>query len=251
RIMEANDALIVFLRGVNLNPGAEPDDMVSIRVFVEHNRIISLCHRRLMAVGDIIETIEPGKGPTSPGGFIVRLGERLTARMEPVIENLDDRVSQLEDAVLSQGEADLPDDFSDLRVTIIHLLRYLTPQREAFSELKTKSLSGITKAHRIRLAEISDRAFRYVEDLTSLRDRLTIIHDEIRVKSNERLNKSMYLLTLIASILLPPSLIAGLLGVNVGGIPGAETTWAFVAVILLVIVLGGIEVWILRRLKFI
>ncbi|MCO3872626.1 zinc transporter ZntB, partial [Pseudomonas aeruginosa] len=57
------ESLLVFLRGVNLNPGAEPEDMVSLRVFADARRVISLRLRPLKAVADLLEDLEAGKGP--------------------------------------------------------------------------------------------------------------------------------------------------------------------------------------------
>ncbi|MHC4505611.1 MAG: CorA family divalent cation transporter, partial [Planctomycetota bacterium] len=53
RVVPGPDGLLVILRGVNLNPGADPEDMVSIRLWIESSRVISLRRYRLMAVEDI------------------------------------------------------------------------------------------------------------------------------------------------------------------------------------------------------
>lgn len=55
RCLALEDGLIVILRGVNLNPGADPEDMVSIRVFAEADRLITLRHRPLLAAQDLRE----------------------------------------------------------------------------------------------------------------------------------------------------------------------------------------------------
>jgi zinc transporter len=55
----------------------------------------------------------------------------------------------------------------------------------------------------------------------------------------------------VAAVLLPPSLITGLLGINVGGMPGADNPWSFWLVILVLVILAIVEVVILRRLRWI
>jgi zinc transporter len=65
------------------------------------------------------------------------------------------------------------------------------------------------------------------------------------------MNRTIYLLTVVAAILLPPSLIAGLFGINVGGMPGVENGWAFAMVAIGLAVLGIVEFLVLKRLKWI
>jgi zinc transporter len=61
----------------------------------------------------------------------------------------------------------------------------------------------------------------------------------------------MYILSVIAAVFLPLGFLTGLLGINVAGLPGAETPWAFAAVCAILAVLAGLELWLLRRLKWI
>jgi zinc transporter len=92
RELPVDDALLVTLRGVNLNPGADPEDMVAVRIWLEQARIVTLRHRRLTAINDLREALAEGRGPHGPGEFLAMLGDRLSARMAPVIDELIDRI---------------------------------------------------------------------------------------------------------------------------------------------------------------
>ena len=61
RCTPIGDGLLLNLRGVNLNPGADPEDMVSIRLWVDEHRVIRTRRRRLLAAQDVVQTIEQGK----------------------------------------------------------------------------------------------------------------------------------------------------------------------------------------------
>jgi len=76
-------ALLINLRGVNLNEGSAPEDMVGIRFFVEKNRIISVERRSLMATEDIAKRITQQAAPETTGGFIALFGLALADRMNP------------------------------------------------------------------------------------------------------------------------------------------------------------------------
>jgi len=251
RVLPLGDAMLVILRGVNLNPGADPQDMVGVRVWLEADRIISLRHRRLMAVNDLREAVEAGVGPTGPGNFLHCLADRLIDRMGPVINELDDRVDQLEDEVLTEHSAALRSEIGEIRREAISLRRYLAPQRDVMSRLPMEQTSWLDAGHKAHLREIADRTLRYVEDLDAARERAAVTQDELNNRLADQMNRTMYLLTIVAAVLLPPSLITGLFGINVGGMPGVENIWAFTAVVLALITIGVVEVILLRRLKWI
>jgi zinc transporter len=66
----------------------------------------------------------------------------------------------------------------------------------------------------------------------------------------ERMNKNTFLLSIIASVFLPLGLVTGLLGINVGGIPGAQDPWAFWEVCLLLALIAVIQFVLLRLFGF-
>ena len=251
RVLTLGEDLLVILRGVNLNPGADPEDMVGVRVWLQRDRIITLRYRRLMAVNDMREALARGEGPSGPGEFLYGLADRLINRMGPVITELDDRVDQLEDEVLTAQSGELRAKLGDIRREAIALRRYLAPQRDVISRLPMEQASWLESSHKAQLREIADRTLRYVEDLDSARERAAVTQDELNSRLSDQMNKTMYLLTIVAAILLPPSLVTGLFGINVGGMPGVENGWAFGLVVVSLIVLAVVEVVILRRLKWI
>ncbi len=65
------------------------------------------------------------------------------------------------------------------------------------------------------------------------------------------MNRTMYALTVVAAILLPPSLVAGLFGINVGGMPGVDNGNAFWIVVAAIAVLAVVEYICLRKLRWI
>jgi zinc transporter len=251
RALTLGEALLVILRGVNLNPGADPEDMVGVRVWLERDRIVTLRHRRLMVVNDLREALAAKLGAKGPGEFLYRLAEGLIERMGPVVGELDDRVDQLEDEVLTAQSAELRAKLGEIRREAIALRRYLAPQRDVMARLPAEQISWLDSLHKAHLREIADRTLRHVEDLDAARERAAVTQDELNNRLADQMNRTMYLLAIVAAVLLPPSLITGLFGINVGGMPGVENAWAFALVVLVLVVLGVVEVVLLRRLKWI
>ena len=128
--------------------------------------------------------------------------------------------------------------------------RYIAPQREAMTRLQTEEVAWLTPLNRGRLREIADRITRYVEDLDSARERTSVTQEELAGHLAEQMNKTMYVLSLVAAVFLPLGLITGLLGINVGGMPGVENPLAFTVVCVSLSGFGVGLVLLFRRLRW-
>ncbi len=242
--------MLVILRGVNLNPDKDPEDMVSIRFWVDADRIVTLQHRRVMATDDLRQVVEAGSGPVSSGEFLVDLVDRLVLRMGDVISDVDDSVDALEDEMIATQTYELRQKIASIRRTAISMRRHLAPQRDVMARLYNEKVDWLNERERMRLREIADRTMRYVEDLDAIRDRATVTQEELNGRLAEQMNKTMYMLSIVAGIFLPLGLLTGLLGINVGGIPGTENHWAFTIFCVLLLIVAGGQVWFFKRKKW-
>jgi zinc transporter len=243
--------LLMSLRGVNLNPGANPEDMVSIRLSAEENRIVSTRRRRLLSVEDLAESLLAGTGPATTADLLIELCDRLVWRVNGTVDQFEDEVADLESRSLEQEDNDLRRDLATLRRQTIAVRRYLAPQREALNRLSMEKLRWINDAHRMQIREITDRLIRNIEDLDALRERAGVTQEELTNRIAEQMNNRMYVLSIVAAIFLPLGTLTGLLGINVGGIPGAEHPLGFPLFVILLVLIVAIEfVWFRRKKWF-
>ncbi|MCF7972305.1 MAG: zinc transporter ZntB [Phycisphaerae bacterium] len=247
RSITADQGLLICLRGVNCNPGADPDDMVSLRLWIHKNRIITMRHRRVEAINDIRNALTQGQGPNDIGDFLVVLCERLTDRMADVVGDIDDSVDALEDQILEKERAALRSELSRVRRMIIGLRRHLVPQRELLSRLQNERVEWLSDADKFHIREVTERVTRCLEDLDAARDRAAIAQEELNARLSEQMNQTLYVMSIVATIFLPLGLLTGLLGINVGGIPGTENPWAFFLVCLLLGILAFFVYFIFKR----
>jgi zinc transporter len=236
RVSVIGDGHLVNLRGVNLTPGAQPEDMIAIRLWLDEHRIISTQRRTLKAVMDISEELQKGSGPTSVGSVLADLLDRLTWHFEDVIANLEEQVSDLEDfssiSLSSTGMANI----ADLRRQTMSLRRYLNPQREAMARLLADTGTLLGEPERLVVREAAERLQRLLEDLDLAREHATIAQEDLHSQLSDRLNRRMYALAVITGLFLPLTFITGLFGVNLGGIPGSSNEQAFTLFFVLTVV---------------
>lgn len=246
RCVQVGNGVMLFLRGVNLNPGADPEDMVSIRLWIDEKRIISLRMRRLLSINDLRDSIDQGHGPSNVGGFVVQLIGGLISRIAGVIGDVDDKVDYLQDQVLDAEGGKLRTELTHLRREIISLRRYLSPQRDALARLTQLKLPWLNDMDQMHLREEADRVVRYVEDLDSARERAAVTQEELVNRISEQMNARMYVLSVVAAIFLPLGFLTGLFGINVGGIPLADNPWGFVEVLLVLLLITALQILIFR-----
>ena len=236
--------LLMALRGVNTNPEADPEDMVSIRLCVSEHRIITSRKRKLLSVDDIVQSFSEGEGPESSAEFVAMLCDRLVRRMAVPIDNAEDKVDELEEHLLSGARAKLRSELGQVRRQSIALRRYLAPQREALSWVQSERLSWFGDAQRLQVREVGDRLAQYIETLDSIRERAAVSHEELVNQISEESNSRMYVLSIVSAVFLPLGFATGLLGVNVGGIPGADNSNAFAIFIgILLAISGGLLIY--------
>jgi zinc transporter len=245
-----HEGLLLGLRGVNLNPGADPEDMVGIRIWFEKDRIISTRKRKVLSMVDIQTAIEQGIGPESLSDFLVQITGRMMERMQHVIDDLEDSVADVEDQVLTSENHQLRSQLAALRRQAISLRRYLSPQREALSRLLTEKLSWLDESDRIRLREVYDQLIRHIEDLDEARDRAAVTQEQLVNSLAEQMNNKMYILSIVAAIFLPLGFLTGLLGINVGGIPGADSKMGFAVFVLLLSGVVCFQIWFFKKKKW-
>ncbi|MEM8980399.1 MAG: zinc transporter ZntB [Pseudomonadota bacterium] len=239
------EGLLMTLRGVNLNPGAEAEDMVSLRLWTSPGLIVTARLRKLMAVDEIRKAMERGAAPESIANFLAQLCEGLTDRCDSLVQKLEDDADGFEDAMFANQ---LPggEELASLRHKMLKLRRFLSPQRDALNKLSTLQHPLLDPEAKARLRETQNHAARHVEVLDANRERLTIIQDHLDSKQNDQLARTSYILSLVAAVFLPLSFITGVFGVNLAGMPGADGTLPFWWMILACIVIGA-GLWTMMR----
>ena len=232
RATAIDGGLLVALRAINMNPAAEPDDMVAIRLWIDNERIVSTRERTLFSARDIAEQLDAGKGPADAADFLIALADRIVWHINDTVDQCEDLVAELEGQVLEAGSSSLRFDLANLRRQTITLRRYLAPQRDAFAKLISEKIAWLDDDSRMRIREVGDRLIRNIEDLDAVRDRAAVTQEELLSRLSDQMNTRMYVLSVVAAIFLPLGFLTGLLGINVGGIPGSENPWAFLIFLL-------------------
>ena len=250
RAFREGHALVGILRGINFNPGAEPEDMISMQLWSDGARLITLRRHPLQTPREVLAMIDRGDDPSDSGATITLLAELLITRMSQSIVDMNN--------VLDELEADDPEDhaevmlgrISTIRRNCLALKRHMAPQHEALEQISRDAPEWFEDDDRREIAESIARLRRYLDDIDISKESALVLQDEIRARSLASSEHATYMLTIVAGIFLPLSFLTGLLGINVGGMPGMEDPDAFWAVVALCGVLFVALIVVFRRLRW-
>jgi len=247
-----DDQLLLFLRGVNLNPGAEPEDMVSVRIFAEAQRVISLRLRPLRATDELMVLLQQGRGPRTASELILYLAQYLTEKVQTLVSDLGEIIDNEEDKI-DADERYAPEHGSILQIRrrAAGLRRFLAPQREIFAQLSRNKLPWFVDDDADYWNELNNSLTRYLEELELTRERVGLVLEAEDRRLNERMNRTMYRFGIITGVFLPMSFLTGLLGINVGGIPLSTNPYGFIVACGLMVVVALGQWWLFRRLRWV
>ncbi len=225
------EGILLILRGVNRSPDADPEDLVSIRLWITARRVISLSYRPLLALEDLCSDVLAGD-IADPGDLIAELSRHLIARLEVTLAELNDTLDLLEDDIIEENMKDMRERLGRTRRIAIGLRRYISPQRDALLSLTAMVTPVFNESDRQHLAEAANRVTRMAEDLDAARDRAAVLSDQLGDLRAEAVAARTLVLSVVSSVFLPLTFLTGLLGMNVAGIPFAGHPWTFGAIVM-------------------
>lgn len=251
RVEAADDTLLLILRGVNVEDRTSIG-LVPLHVWVDRHRAITMRDKgcALSALRDIRLALQAGHGPKHSGALIARIAEKVVRDLQPLLDSMEESIEALEDECMEGGSPQLRRRLGAIRRQAVQLRRYFGPQREALTFLRAEETPLLDKRDRLRLRGVGDLISRHIEDLDSFRDRLTIMHEDMSAVVSEKIARTTHRFSVIAALLLPPSLIAGMLGTNIGGIPGQGTPYAFLVLAALIFAMLFAQILVLRAIKW-
>ncbi|EKO3406905.1 zinc transporter ZntB [Vibrio fluvialis] len=234
---------LLILRGVNLNENADPADMLSVRILYYNGALISSRKIPSKTINTLRNALLEGNGPKSLAELVLGIVDGLNRNIDSYLDLVEDKITAFDD------ETELSEELMNTHKALLKIKRFIKPQQYAIDDYQNSSVPLASNKH-LRLRHSVNTITRINETLDFYLSELEIIKGELRQYHAEKMNQNTYLFSVIAAIFLPTSFLTGLLGVNVGGIPGTESPVAFGVFCLGLVAIFGLEFWILRRLQF-
>ncbi|MCI4644728.1 MAG: zinc transporter ZntB [Hyphomonadaceae bacterium] len=250
RAVQTEKGLLTILRGINFNPGADREDMIAMQIWSAPGLVITLRRRRLQSPRDILGQLETGDGPKTADDLLTQLIEVMVGKIGLAIIDMNDRIDRLETLPDDSEAEPILKEISEIRRDCLALRRYMSPEHDALLEIGRTAPDWISDSNRLLIRESADRLKRFLDDLDVSKESAIVLQDDIDSRMAAQSNQTMYMLSIVAAIFLPLSFITGLLGINVGGMPGVDSGSAFWITVVLLVLLLALQLYVFRKLKW-
>jgi zinc transporter len=251
RAFRDGETLVATLRGINFNPGAAPEDMVSMQLWSDGRRVVTLRRVPLQTPSDILKDIDDGRGPCDAGALITRLAQTMVQRMNAAIVDVNEEIDRLEsDYVSGEDEDARLVSIAEIRRSSLALKRHMGPQHVALESISHDAPAWFEAHDRREIGETTALLKRFLDDIDVSKESAVVLMDELRSRAFARSERTNRRLTLVATVFLPLSFLVGLFGINVGGMPWAQIAgdpYGFWWVTGLCLAFGALTVWLFRK----
>jgi zinc transporter len=247
RIEDAADHLVAVVNDVAYEFSFEPSEIASLWMTVQPRLAISARTHPLRSIDRLRQAVKESCTFETPvallnhllhdqGDVLVRIVRDATGQVDVIEDNL--QAGRLQPKRTSLGK---------LRRVLVRLQRLLAPEPGALFRLLRQPPPWIA-AHDLDEMRQSTEEFSLVlRDLAALQERIKLLQEEIAAQVGEQTNRSLFTLTVVTVLALPINIIAGLLGMNVGGIPLANNPHGFLVVALIVLSFTVVAGWLAFR----
>jgi zinc transporter len=232
------------------NPDAPYGAFALLRLWIEPKRAITMCTRAFTPKQGVNDRLETGRGPAHVGALLLLVVEFMTAQLHDRVLELQAAIIDLEH-VIERAQLAPEDQLHQLRLQAITLQRYANPQRALLRHLRSLDLAWLLQDYDDSWRAIVKNFGEGSRELDALVEHARDLQQSLAGRSSEQLNRRVYVLTVVSTILLPLTLITGLLGTNIstvdGNILGARHPLWFVALCVGLVLLGWGIYWGIRR----
>jgi zinc transporter len=241
------EGFVVVLGDLHHDFRSDPDAVGEVRVYVDRQRMISVRRHPLRSTDRLRHEMRRGCDATTPIALFEHFIGLLAETFGAVVAELTDEIDDAEDRVLAGRYLDQGTTLGRARRLIVRLRRVIASDRAALVQLAARLPVVFGSDERLRLREAIDALDVVAGDLELVQDRARLLQEEIAGRVGEATNRNLYMLSIVTTLLLPITLITGVFGMNVAGLPWLENSNGFWLVIVVMLVALVTTIVFLRR----
>ena len=212
-------------------------------------RVLVSAHIRPWRSIDQLRTaVQAGQVFRSPIDVLSRLLRDQARVLVDIVRKSTKRVAPMEERLLAKHVSVSRSELGSLRRMLVRLQRLLAPEPAAFFRLLNRPPNWITEDELQNLQQSAEKFSTSISDAAALVERVKQLQEELSALVSEQTNRTLFVLTMVTVLALPINLVAGLFGMNVGGIPLAQDRYGFLLVVCpLVVLTAFLAYWGLGR----
>nr|WP_279343626.1 transporter [Variovorax terrae] len=249
RIERAEASLIAVINDVHFDFSFEPSDISTLWISVDKHLVVTARQQPLRSIDQLRTAVKHGVHMRSTVELLERLMRAQADVLVGIVRGVTRRIDEIEDELLA-GRLDAKRArLGVLRRLLVRLQRLLAPEPAALFRLLQHPPDWVAELDVRELHQSTEEFSVVLRDMSALQERIKLLQEEIAAGVNEDNNRSLFVLTVVTVLALPINILAGLFGMNVGGIPLAQHEHGFWIVVGIVLSFTLIAGWVAFRKK--
>ena len=235
----------------------ERADTVDVRQMVRWQFVmgphlfISARRRPLQTLNQLHRDLQSGRRIPGVLHLFDAIIHAFTTAMATLLQEQSEALDAIEEGLLGDDDRADYEDLGVVRRRIVRLHRQAVPLRATLNHLLTERPAWFTEHAAEDCGRVAARLDTLAGDLQALQERAHSLQDELHMRESETTNKRLTVLSVLTAMLLPPTLVTGLFGMNVEGLPFKETQYGFIGACAIMALSVVVMLWVLRRVKLI
>ena len=243
RLENVDDHLVAVVNDVAYEFAFEPSEMSTLWVNVNARAMVSARLHPLRSVDRLRQAVKTGACFASSAALLNHLLRDQGDVLVHIVRETTLKVDGVEDGMLSERLAPQRAALGQLRRVLVRLQRLLVPEPAALFRLLRQPPHWVSEDDLDELRQSTEEFALVIQDLQALQERIKLLQEEMAAQIGEQTNRSVFTLTVVTVLALPINIIAGLLGMNVGGIPLAQDEHGFLKIGLVVATFTAVACW--------
>lgn len=244
-----DDHLFLVAHMLTLRDETLMSEQVSIVFFA--NTIITFQERS----GDVwdpirkrIEQVSSRARKAKTGYLVYALLDAIVDHLFPILEHFGDALETVEERIANRPTAEDLQELYGIKRSLVSLRRVMWPTRQMLDELQRSEFKACDKQARIYLRDVYDHAIHVIDLIETYREMAAGLTDLYMSSISNRMNEIMKVLTIMASLFIPVTFLAGVYGMNFEHIPELGWKWAYPSFwALCLLTLGGLLLFFRRK----
>lgn len=203
-----------------------------IGIFMTKDSIITVHLHHTRYLEDFVERSVPIEDVSS---FLYKIIAQITSRYFRIIDKLDEDIENLEEEIFASPGKKTVEKLFDTRKALLFFHKSLTADREVLTTIEKGYVPQIDKKNREKFRDLYTETIQLIDMAATYRELLTSALDIYISSISNNLNTVMKTLTVLTALLMVPTLIAGIYGMNIG-LPLADLSVGFGAVLIIMII---------------
>ncbi|MBP1298244.1 zinc transporter [Bradyrhizobium elkanii] len=220
-----------------------------LRFAMTERLLISGRHQALCSADATRRVLEGGHRVGSVAALLEKIVDEIADTMDRMADKIGTDIDAIEERVLAEDTgSELRKNLSRMRRTCVRLHRQLAGLRVLFHRLEQRNTDNLSPALRLQAGKLAQRLDGLDHDIVELHERSRLLEEELRFKLEEESNKHLHALSVVTMMLLPPTLVTGIFGMNTKGLPLTDVDSGFLVAAGLLVGSALLAYLLMRRL---